>query len=151
MNSDDKTKDFKNDSTLKCDPVRISDVSISNSSTSETLIDVPLTTSAKYSDENVCQNDNDIIIKEASVCENINTETSEITHSDCVKDPGLLITIPSIQSVVADASKTPNKQFETTRKEEDMKLSIAQTKTGHKLTRAQTMPCSPDASPIRLV
>lgn len=146
---------------MKCDPVGISDT-LSNSSTSETLIDAPLT-SAQYSEENIYQIDNDPI-KEQAGYKSITTGI-KTTNSDFVKDPTLLVTIPSTKPTVSDtvvhnlihSFTRHGNEFETTPLQDNFVCDpvscdkIKTTSAGNKLTRAQTMSCSRDASPSRQV
>ena len=162
--SDDKMKSFKSDNGLKCDPIGLSD-SISNSSTSETLIDVPLT-DAQYSEESIFKNDNDKINEHAGY-ESISTGI-QTPNSKFIKDPVLLVTIPSTQSTVSDTVTThcnsnvtafstsvtkPGDESETTSLQDTFVCDpvpfekIKTTSSGNKLLRAQTMSCSRDASP----
>ena len=171
IKSDDNgelTKTFS-DNTLKCDTVGIAD-SISNSSTSETLIDIqcsiPKQNPERNNGDNVGMTDNELIKEEPdykSVIPMVNTDPGE--------DSIIQATIPSLQNTTNSSDhKTKSKtsipavvspalsiheedEFEVSQEKEDRLCDsinkIKTTSAGNRLMRAETISCSRDASPNR--
>ena len=172
VKSDEKIKS-KSDNTLKCDNVPKID-SVSNSSTSETLIDIQINPSDS-SELNKIEIDaiddemrDNSVIKEDENTENVNiciTSTDTSPQEEAVAKGA----IPSIKSENFEIFSDNNKSKRTIPSiSEEVKIDISNasptgenrasdtfdgvlktTSAGNKLMRAQTLSCSRDASPSR--
>ena len=168
IKSEDKNKLFS-DNTLKCEPLKTTD-SISNSSTSETLIDIQLTPSQYSEDnsENVFEADDAECIQEQTDRENTNLcLTSSNSPHDA--DSGIQPAIPSTKDETPDNTANNNNSninFASTQKsitnadelittdvekvyDCDSFEGVKTSSFGNKLIRAQTVACGRDASPSR--
>ena len=168
INSEDKNKLFS-DNTLKCEPLKTTD-SISNSSTSETLIDIQLSPSHYSEDnsENVFETEESECSKDLTDDKNSNiclTSLNSRRHTDSAIQPA----IPSIKDENLDnsannnnskttfasiaTSRTNADELITTVVEKEQEIDsfegVKSSSSGKKLIRAETVACCRDASPTR--
>ena len=169
----DKTTKLSSDNKLQCDSIAKID-SISNSSTSETLIDIQINPShSSELNKNEKELIDDDIIDNTVIKEEQNTENVNIciTSTDTSPQEELVVkgAMQSIkrednesssennacQQTVASSSKIVKIDMPNTVNAEESRASdsfdglVKTSSSGNKLMRAQTLACSRDASPSR--
>ena len=169
----DKTTKLSSDNTLQCDSIAKID-SISNSSTSETLIDIQINPSLP---SELNKNEKDLIddeiidntvIKEEQNTENVNicmTSTDASPQEELVVKGAIQSTKRednesssennACQHTIASSSEIVKIDMPDTVPAEESRASdsfdgiLKTSSSGNKLMRAQTLACSRDASPSR--